>query len=178
MPAHVSGVSWRLVHLADSHGVNLSVASLVAHASFSKIWIQCNSPRKCGLWGLCKAAPRRASGASWRGRGKGPCNRSAMAAADTRRRKTLCPPAEATEALDHVDADPEPRHVEVSPMKKRKKSDAGVAAGATWLGHARSLAEAMRLCPCFSQIHKDTLWRWQKLPSVLSVHGPGRLAVL
>ena len=42
------------------------------------------------------------------------------------------PPAEASEALDHVDADPEPGHVEVdadpepdhvevSPMKKRKK---------------------------------------------------------
>ena len=51
MRAHVSGVSWRLVHLAVSHGVTLSVESLVAHASFSKIWIQCNSPRKCGFVG-------------------------------------------------------------------------------------------------------------------------------
>ena len=33
----------------------------------------------------------------------------------------VAPPAEATEALDHVDADPEPGHVEVSPKKKRKK---------------------------------------------------------
>ena len=69
------------------------------------------------------------------------------------------PPAEASEALDHVDADPEPAHVEddadpepghveESPMKKRKKSDPGyqtqklvplfrgVAAGATRRGHA------------------------------------------
>ena len=35
------------------------------------------------------------------------------------------PPAEASEALDHVDADPEPGHVEklgASPMKRRKKA--------------------------------------------------------
>ena len=53
------------------------------------------------------------------------------------------PPAEASEALDHVDVDPEPGHVEVS-----QKSDPGsqtenlvplfrgVAAGATRRGHA------------------------------------------
>ena len=42
----------------------------------------------------------------------------------------------------------------------------------------RSLAEAKRLCPSFWQIHKDTPRRWQKQPSVPSVHGPGRPAVL
>ena len=66
------------------------------------------------------------------------------------------PPAEASEALDHVDAHPEPGHVEAggveklgaSPMKKRKqvildlKTEKlvslfrGVAASATRLGHA------------------------------------------
>ena len=40
----------------------------------------------------------------------------------------------------------------------------------------RSLAEAKRLCPSFSQIHKDTPRRWQKLPSDPSVMG--RPAVL
>ena len=41
-----------------------------------------------------------------------------------------------------------------------------------------SFAEKKSLCPSFSQIHKDTPWRWQKLPSVPSVHGPGGPAVL
>ena len=40
----------------------------------------------------------------------------------------------------------------------------------------RSLAEAKRLCPSFSQIHEDTPRRWQKLPSEPSVMG--RPAVL
>ena len=69
----------------------------------------------------------------------------------------VAPPAEASEALDHVDADPEPGHVEAGvvvklgapPTKKRKKKSdpgaqteklvplfRGVAAGATRLVHA------------------------------------------
>ena len=98
------------------------------------------------------------------------------------------PPAEASEALDHVDADPEPGHVEVSPMKKRKKVILDPRLKNWFLCFAelqrarhggdmqRSLAEAKRLCPCFSQIHKDTPRRWQKLPSEPSVMG--RPAVL
>ena len=99
-------------------------------------------------------------------------------------------PPEASEALDHVDADPEPGHVEVSPKKKRKKVILEPRLKNWFLCFVelqrarhgwdmqRSLAEAKRLCPCISQIHKDTPRRWQKLPSVPSVHGPGRPAVL
>ena len=102
----------------------------------------------------------------------------------------VAPPAEAIEALDHVDADPEPGHVEVSPKEKAQKVILEPRLKNWFLCFVelqrarhgwdmlRSLAEAKRLCPCFSQIHKDTRRRWRKLPSVPSVHGPGRPAVL
>ena len=111
----------------------------------------------------------------------------------------VAPPAEASEALDHVDADPEPGHVEAGvvvklgapPTKKRKKKVILEPRQKNWflcfaeLQRARhgwymqrSLAEAKRLCLCFSEIHKDTPRRWQKLPSVPSVQGPCRPAVL
>ena len=90
----------------------------------------------------------------------------------------VAPPAEATEALDHVDADPEPGHVEVSPKKKRKKVMLDPRLKNWFLCFVelqrarhgwdmqRSLAEAKM--PCFSQIHKDTPRRWQKLTGVIA----------
>ena len=102
----------------------------------------------------------------------------------------VAPPVEASEAVDHVDAEPEPGHAEESPMKKRKKVILEPRLKNWFLCFAelqlarhgwdmqRSLAEAKRLCPCFSQIHKDAPRRWQKLPSEPGVQGPGRPAVL
>ena len=80
-------------------GVVWVVGVWVETVSISLLWLMQHFPRLgfnataldsvgCGQ-GRCKAAPRKASGASWRGTGKGPCNRSAMAAAGTRRGKAL-----------------------------------------------------------------------------------------
>ena len=105
----------------------------------------------------------------------------------------VAPPAEASGALDHVDAGPEPGHVEAggaSPMKKRQKVILDPRLKNWFLCFAelqraqhcwdtqRSLAEAKRVCPYFSEIHKDTPRRWQEISSVPSVQGPGRPSVL